>query len=766
MKGWNVENFILPLTVCIFQGAGAAELKGMVSDGEGHAVDFASIRVYTADTVLVAGAMCDESGFYAVESLPASPLIVSAGCIGFSTVFAPVETSETSTAELNFVLDRQENALEEVTVTAKRFVRTQNGLTVIPDRQQVRHASSGYELLRNLMIPGVSVDAFKGTVTALGSGVALYIDGMEADEREVRQLRPQDVESVRFMDAPTGRYAGNNTALNFILKKKESGGYIGVDALQRIGYTSGDYNLAMKYYRRNTQYTLFAGTDYKRTSGGFNDRTDELLFPGNTVAREYTTLADCQKSDRQYGQLRVRNKSDRRTLRATFGVVRNAMPESFSSSSLAYAGRGLSSVPVLTERSESSHGMKYSLGLSGTFNLPHNQSVDASASGELTDNDYDYSYGEGGRLVASSTTERLYSFNASVNYVKTFPKGNSLTLKLLELYNVSSATYGGSHSSWQHLWMSETQFFAEYMQPLGRKASLRLSPGVSAQFYRVHGARRVSNYSPRAQVVFTCQPGASQYIQLGGAYGNSYPQLSMLTGASTQVDILQLKRGNPDLKQSRLINITGVYSLGIKKVNLQALALFTGCSSLPMVDYLFEQGMLVQTWRGDGKWQQWKPSLSATWTPSSKFNLTCSGGWLYNRYTGGVRLTSACWFADARMSWYLGAFALSAYMATPQKMAGYDRTITRTVWDYGISGSWSKGAFRLEGGFSNPFYRHPRYRSWTDTPQYRSESVQYSPVNRQSAYLKASYTFDFGKKTRHDSGNVDKSINSGILRAR
>lgn len=176
--------------------------------------------------------------------------------------------------------------------------------------------------------------------------------------------------------------------------------------------------------------------------------------------------------------------------------------------------------------------------------------------------------------------------------------------------------------------------------------------------------------------------------------------------------------------------------------------------------------MLVQTWRGDGKWQQWKPSLSATWTPSSKFNLTCSGGWLYNRYTGGVRLTSACWFADARMSWYLGAFALSAYMATPQKMAGYNRTITRTVWDYGISGSWSKGAFRLEGGFSNPFYRHPRYRSWTDTPQYRSESVQYSPVNRQSAYLKASYTFDFGKKTRHDSSNVDKSINSGILRAR
>ena len=41
------------------------------------------------------------------------------------------------------------------------------------------------------MIPGVTVDAFKGSVSALGGKVSLYIDGMEADEREVRQLRPE-----------------------------------------------------------------------------------------------------------------------------------------------------------------------------------------------------------------------------------------------------------------------------------------------------------------------------------------------------------------------------------------------------------------------------------------------------------------------------------------------------------------------------------------------------------------------------------------------
>lgn len=768
MKGWNVRNFILPLVLCLFQAADAAELNGKVSDADGAPVDFASIRIYNTDSVLVAGVVCDEAGCYSVSGLPSARLIVSAGCIGYDTSFASVTLDDAEAAALDFVLQSHENTLGEVTVTAERFVRTQNGLTVIPDTQQVRHASSGYELLRNLMIPGVSVDAFKGTVSALGGGVTLYIDGMEADEREVRQLRPSDVERVQFMDAPTGRYAGNNTALNFILKKKDSGGYVALDALQRIGYNAGDYNLAMKYYRRNTQYTLFAGADYKYVSGGFDNRDDEILFPTGGVTRNYSTLDNHERTNSQYGQFRIRNKTDRRTLRATFKVLREASPENFNASSLTYGGMGLAAQQTaLTDRTESSRGMKYSLGLSGTFSLPRSQSVDASASADITDNNYDYAYGEDGSLVTSATSERLYSFNASVSYVKTFSKGNSLTLKAHELYNVSSASYAGAHASWQHMWMSESLLFAEYMQPFGQKASLRVQPGVSAQFYRVHGNELVCNYSPRAQIIFVMQPARGQYLQIGGVYGNSYPQLSMLTGATTQVDMVQIKRGNPDLKQSRLVNLLAVYGLGVGKVNLQALATFMGCSSLPMTEYAFENGILLQSWCGDGKWQQWKPMLSATWMPSDKLNFTVQGGWLHNRYTGVLPyITTACWFAEARASWYLGAFALNAYAATPQKMAGYDRSVIRTIWDYGISGSWSKGTLRLEAGFCNPFYRHPRIQAWIDTPQYRSESRQYSPSNRQSAYIKASYTVDFGKKTRHDSQDVDKTIGSGIQRAR
>ena len=89
-------------------------------------------------------------------------------------------------------------------------------------------------------------------MSALGGSVTLYIDGMKADEREMRQLRPEDVERVLYMDAPSGRYAGDNVALNFIMKKRTSGGYVALDAMQCIGYTNGDYNLAAKYFAGNT----------------------------------------------------------------------------------------------------------------------------------------------------------------------------------------------------------------------------------------------------------------------------------------------------------------------------------------------------------------------------------------------------------------------------------------------------------------------------------------------------------------------------------
>lgn len=660
--------------------------------------------------------------------------------------------------------DERTDSLKEIVVTSKQFVRTPNGLTVIPDKEQTRHASSGFGLVRNLMIPGLSVNATDGTISSPGGTVKIYIDGMEADIREVRQLRPADVARVQYMDNPTGRYAGDKAALNFILRKRTSGGYIGIDALQRIGYANGDYNLSAKFFDRNTQYTLFAGSDFKNIRGDESYRDDEILFPdGNTIERRYSSLADKSRKNSQYGQFRIRNKNDRRTLRATLNVVRSATPEKYSSSQLKYSGP--ESATAESFRNETSRGLKYNLGLSGTFKLPDNQTIDASASGSISKNDYSYSYTEGEAAISSTAGEDLYSFSSNLNYVKTFRRGNSLSVKFTELYNVSSSDYRGNHPSWQHLWMSESILFAEYTHNLWGIARLSLSPGVSAQFYRLHGQRRVSNVSPRAQMTFAIQPSPAHSAQFVAAYGNSYPQLSMLTETVTQVDRFHVRRGNPTLKQSRIFGFMALYGMSIGKFNLQLSGQYMGCTRLPMAEYSISDGMLVESWQGNGRWNMVRSQLSATWMPSKKFNAQLTGGWLHNCYEACGHLSASCWYSEATLSWYTGDFAINARMASPQRTAGYDRNIVRTVWSCGVSASWAKGNLLVEAGIDNPFLKRQFYKYSLDTMTYRSYSRQSSKTDRMSAFIKGVYTLDFGKKTSHDSRNIDKNIDSGILRA-
>lgn len=762
-----MKQLISLLFITTLLSAHSAVLTGQITDPDGMSVDFASVRVLAAsDSVLVSGATADDKGIYRIDNLPEGKYLVNATCIGFSGDSASVRiASDDTVATLDFILSPTTDALGEVVVKGERFSRTQNGLTVRPGKEQLRHSSGGYELVRSLMIPGVSVNVGKGEVNALGGSVSLYIDGMPADYREVQQLRPADVDRIQYIDAPTGKYAGDNAALNFILKKRTSGGYVALDALQRAGYTSGNYNLASKVYRGNTQYTLFAGTDYREVNGGESTRDEEIRFPSGSIGRDYTTDASSSRKNSQYAQLRVRNKNDRRTLRATFNFVRDAVPEDYNASSLSYTGLSDGPTSITAVRNSSSRNFKYSLGLSGSFTMPRGQFMEASASASASRNHYRYGYTESSDNATSATTENYYNFSANFTYGFNFSRGNSLVFKIHEIHNVSAADYRGTHQSWQHLWSSETLCFAEYAHPLWGKASVRVSPGISAEFYRLHGMETVSYTGPRLQAVFAMQPSRTQFFQTGMAYGNSFPQLSMMSGATQQVDIIQQRRGNPDLKVTKIMHAMAVYGIGIGKVNLQASGWFRWAGRLPVSSYFFDNDMLVESYSPDGEWRQIDASVSATWTPSSRFNMQISGGWLYNGYFKDADLGAACWKGSGQMAWYIGDFAINARVETPQKVAGYNLTVMRSPWLYGVSVSWNRGALLVEAGADNPFSRHPVYKYSMSTPVYRFDNTEYSPTDRRSAYIKVAWSVDFGKKIKHDTPTIDRNIDSGILKA-
>lgn len=109
-------------------------------------------------------------------------------------------------------------SLDEVIVSASYLTREDDHILAVPTKEQRKHAVTGYDLLSNLMIPGIYVNRSTGSVATPAGAATIYIDGREADFREVQSLRPKDIARVEYFDIPTGKYAKDAAAINFILK--------------------------------------------------------------------------------------------------------------------------------------------------------------------------------------------------------------------------------------------------------------------------------------------------------------------------------------------------------------------------------------------------------------------------------------------------------------------------------------------------------------------------------------------------------------------
>lgn len=114
--------------------------------------------------------------------------------------------------------------------------------------------------------------------------------------------------------------------------------------------------------------------------------------------------------------------------------------------------------------------------------------------------------------------------------------------------------------------------------------------------------------------------------------------------------------------------------------------------------------------------------------------------------------------------YYLNDFAFNVYFRSPSKSLN-NMVETTAPLNYGLGISYAHGDFRAEVGTNNPFMKNAEYEYHYLNDIYRYDNTVVSKTASQTAYVKLAYTFDFGKKTSRDKNNVDKTIDSAILKA-
>lgn len=658
----------------------------------------------------------------------------------------------------------QGKELGEVVVKSSYLTREGDHILAIPTKEQRKHAVTGYDLLSNLMIPGVSVERSTGSVTTPNGVATLYIDGREVDFREVQSLRPKDVSRVEYFDVPTGKYAKDAYAINIIMKPLNNGGYTQLDASQNVGYLYGDYNLISKFVTGTKSLNLWAGYSLENPKSSM-DENETFIFPDYQLNRlQHYNNADNRQTE-EYVQASISNRGRKYIWMLRGGMAWNASKNGVNNGMTEYwktaAAIKNGSILDINTRNKSYRPSVYFYGLH-TFS--NTKSLDYVFDGYYSRNDYDRLYNDNNVSFRSLVKEDYYYIKANANYSMAFSHRNRLAFSLYEFMRISDSEYIGTSAYNQNLHSSETILFADYSQRLGR-FFFDINPGLSFLTYRLEGMKSINHLTPRLQARATYRIDKVQQLQFMFALGNTYPRINTINNVEQQIDPIIILKGNPNMDNSILLNPRLSHTLNLNKFALQTGVSYFYQNHSIISDYYIRDGHLISTFRDDCIYHRPSADMSITYKPSGTLNMKLSGQWVEHLVRGGAEHRNLSAFSGTAMiNYYVRDFSFGASIASPARDLIDSQISRKTFWRYQLSTMWNHGNWAIEANANNLFMMKNNIVDELSASYYSFKQIDQSRSYNQYANLKIVYSFDYGKKTSKSPDYKHQNSESAILK--
>lgn len=196
------------------------------------------------------------------------------------------------------------------------------------------------------------------------------------------------------------------------------------------------------------------------------------------------------------------------------------------------------------------------MSFSSRIQLRDSQRLSFRGSLDYSNNRFDYLLKEGTFNNSNFTKEHYYRLVLGSNYTKVMGKSWTLT----------GALYNFTENSRMNYQLNQTKVkggltYSETLLEMGvskrwSKMFASLDGGISQLVYKIRGDANKYRYSPRvsATVKYTLTPGL--YVQYRGSLTNSYPTMTMYNNIEQDIDTIQKRRGNPNLKPTTIVSNT------------------------------------------------------------------------------------------------------------------------------------------------------------------------------------------------------------------
>ena len=662
--------------------------------------------------------------------------------------------------------------LQEIVIRAPKVIRKADMDVYHPSQSAVEHSRNGMQLLRNLMIPALSVNDALGTISSGGQSVQVRINGREATIEQVQQLLPETIKRVEWIDNPSLRYNGATAVLNFIVTNPTAGGSLMTYAQPALNAAWGRYRAAIKINNGNSQWGASANFKLTNRMSAYREYSEAFTMPDGTKIDRSEKPDGGYLSD-TYGGLQL-DYSYIKPDTTVFWVALHGYkqwPEASLYRSIMSQSAGLDN--VLISDFDTRDGFTPSFTAYLEQHLPYKQLIAIDFNGSLYNGRTRRNYteeadaGNGTALteVSTSIKDRNQAYGVEADYIKNWAQSR-FTAGVNYKANRNRSTYENLGGEIFHQRQDRLYFFGEYFQRINK---VTLTAGIGAQYtsfkFKETG-QGTDSWNVRPQFTFTYRPGQAHQLRLNFSSWQSPPSLAETNIVAQQVDAFQWTQGNPDIHTSQSYMLTLRYSYDIKRLSGSfGIRAFTSPDAIAPYTY-WADGKLITSYENSKGLQ----TLSFWIAPS----IEIVPGWLWlegmvqyraERMSGtGYKLYNHDWSGQGGLVFqHWGWQAIVMYQRAQRDLWGQKVSWGEDMSLIELEYNWKKWQFGAgvmcpftkydQGARSyDPYHIYEKHMRMNDYPKY---------------YLSISYNLQWGRQRRdtrkivNADGEVAKSSASG-----
>ena len=738
------------------------KLIGRIVDSKKRPVVYANIALLNVpDTTKVSSGVSNENGDFVIPTTE-QQLTIRISCVGYETQILHCEPGDVGIITLNETTEH----VGEVVVEGNLHIVKQDKDVYIPNQRQRNAANDGLGLLANLGIPQLDVNPITKSIGSnSGQSVSLYIDGRKVNLSEVQQLRPKDILRVEFIDTPTGKYANDELVVNYILRHYDYGGYVSARSNTQFLNSAGQDAIQANFDHRQMHYAVVAGLNYSNSRDNQENTEEDVTTGSKTFHRSNSTVYDHVKQWSPYGQVQAKYKTEKLMLSAGAGARWTIQPEYANHQQLTYTGDVTGSTTAT--RIRDSRDVDPYAYIYADCNPSKKQSIQAYAEFNFGNHRYNSYQNEEGYEVVTNTKEHVLTSQMSLNYIHNLRDKDQFYVYVIDFYKKYDDHYMGTTISDQRLYSNELLVFPTYVHYFGQKLYTSLRPlGFSiinwgtehySERHLSSRAAATARYTPSKQHVFS----AAVYL------GNNNPSPSETSELDQVMNQYESLRGNPKLGKMVFETEYLTYNFSLKNYQLSVTARHEGIHNITKDDYYTEGERLIHSYITDGTIHDLSLRISQTLFLLNR-NLQLQGRVMLERgiVTGLHGGSHNQPHAQFNARYYIGKWSFYTFYNMGRTYFGLNYAYPsyyKYPADYGVSLSYGNRGFYAEVGTRKPFTNHKYDEEWQQTQLYSFTKQTFDNSKKPWVYVRLSYNFDFGRKTKHEDIEVNQSTSSAIL---